>query len=317
MRFWLPATTVTLLIPTAVQAEDYRVVYSPSLALEVYIDNVASNAPKDWCNETLHLRIVSGKNEESSVLTSFLPRVGNLLQNQCNNLEELPWQMTNDTGSVLATGTAAKAQDWRPIVIADATAAATAYNAEPLDLSQPASNAPLQYFELPGGCHFRTWWDENGQSLFIPDGKNLSCSAEGWLEGKNELTLTVNGKTQPIAVQFYAGFPLRNLHPTPGELDIVAANNQRLVVSKKDAPNSWLLLRFNPDLHVWSFDGTLLVKMDKNLASDPTVLKTQADAVRKAWESVVDQQIKINVLLIDDLHADLADPAIGAWRTVN
>ncbi|MGE9552220.1 hypothetical protein ACQPT2_13580 [Erwinia amylovora] len=316
MKYWLPATA-TLLIATAAQAEDYRVVYSPSLALEVFIDNVESNAPQDWCQENIHLRIVSGKSKESSVLTSFLPRVGTLLQNQCSKLVELPWQMTNDTGSVLATGTAAKEQSWRPIVIADATATATASNAEPLDLSQPANNAPLQHFDLPGGCHFRTWWDEKGQSLFIPDGKNLTCSTEGWLEGKSELTLSTNGKTQPVPVQFYEGFPLRNVHPASGELDIVAANNQRLVVSKKDAPDSWLLLTFNPALHVWSFDGALLVKMAKDHAADADALKARVETLRKAWGSVVDQQVKINVLLVDDLHADLADPAIGAWRTVN
>ncbi|KGT94828.1 hypothetical protein NG99_06670 [Erwinia typographi] len=315
MKFWLPATV--LLIATAAQADDYRVVYSPSLALEVFIDNVESNAPQDWCKETLHLRIVSGKSKESSVLTTFLPRVGNLLQNQCGKLVELPWQMTNGAGSVLATGTAAKEQSWRPIVIADATAAATASNAAPLDLSQPANSEPLQHFDLPGGCHFRTWWDEHGQSLFIPDDKNLRCSTEGWLEGNSELTLSSKGETQPVVVQFYEGYPLKNVHPAAGELDIVAANNQRLVAAKADAPDSWLLLSFNAGEHVWSFDGVLLVKMDKNQATTPEQLKTRVDTLRKAWSAMVDPQTKLTVLLVDDLHVDLADPAIGAWRTVN
>lgn len=316
MKYWLPVTA-TLLIATAVQAEDYRVVYSPSLALEVFIDNVESNAPQAWCQENIHLRIVSGKTKESSILTTFLPRVGNLLQNQCGKLVELPWQMTNDSGSVLATGTAAKEQSWRPIVIADATAAATASNAAPLDLSQPANSAPLQHFDLPAGCHFRTWWDEKGQSLFIPDGKTLRCSTEGWLEGSSELTLSSNGKTVPVPVQFYEGYPLKNVHPAAGVLDIVAANNQRLVAAKEDAPDSWLLLPFNSTLHVWSFDGVLLVKMDKAQAADPEALKSRIDALRKSWAAVVNPQTKITVLLVDDLHADLADPAIGAWRTVN
>ena len=316
MKYWLPVTA-TLLIATAVQAEDYRVVYSPSLALEVFIDNVESNAPQAWCQENIHLRIVSGKTKESTILTTFLPRVGNLLQNQCGKLVELPWQMTNDSGSVLATGTAAKEQSWRPIVIADATAAATASNAAPLDLSQPANSAPLQHFDLPAGCHFRTWWDENGQSLFIPDGKTLRCSTEGWLEGSSELTLSSNGKSVPVPVQFYEGYPLKNVHPAAGTLDIVAANNQRLVAAKEDAPDSWLLLPFNSTLHVWSFDGVLLVKMDKAQATDAQALKTRVEALRKAWTAVVNPQTKITVLLVDDLHADLADPAIGAWRTVN
>lgn len=316
MKFWLPASAL-LLIASAAQAENYRVVYSPSLELEVFIDNVESKAPKDWCQENLHLRIVSGKSEESSVLANFLPRVGNLLQNQCGKLIELPWQMTNTAGSVLATGTAAKEQSWHPIVIADGTAAATASNAAPLDLSQPANNTPLQHFDLPDGCHFRTWWDENGQSLFIPDEKNVACSTEGWLEGKSELKLQRNGETVAIPVQFYEGYPLKNVQPAAGSLEIVSANNQRLVATKEDAPDSWLLLPFNNALHVWSFDGVMLVKMDKTQAADPEALKARIQSLRKAWQNVVNPQLKLSVLLVDDLHADLADPAIGAWRTVN
>ncbi|MTD26156.1 hypothetical protein [Erwinia sorbitola] len=316
MKFWLPAT-LTLLFATTAQAADYRVVYSPSLELEVFIDNVSSNTPAAWCKETLNLRIVSGKSTESGVLTSFLPRVGNLLQNQCGKLLELPWQMTNTKGTVLATGTAAKEQSWRPIVTADATATATASNASPLDLSQPANAEPLQHFDLPGGCHFRTWWDDNGQSLFIPDDKSLTCSTEGWLEGASKLTLQQGNRSEPLAVNFYQGYPLTHLHPTPGSVDVVAVNNQRLVLARSDAPNSWLVLPFNPNLHVWSFDGTLLVKMDKKQASDGAALKAAVDAARKSWSGTIDAGVKVTVLLVDDLHADLADPAIGAWRTVN
>lgn len=316
MKFWLPATLIVLFAATA-QAEDYRAVYSPSLALEVYIDNVDSNAPEDWCHENIHLRIVSGKASESSVLNTFLPRVGNLLQNQCSKLLELPWQMTTETGAVLATGTAAKEQKWHPIVLADGTPAATAGNAEPLDLSQPANAEPLQHFDLPGGCHFRTWWDKNGQSLFIPDGKGLRCTAQGWLEGKSELILTHDGKNERVNVEFYEGFPLQNIHPAAGSLDITAANNQRLVVSRKGAPDSWLLLPFDTAHHVWSFDGTLLVKMDRRQATDAGAVRTRVETMRKAWAAIIDPKTKVTVLLVDDLHADLADPAIGAWRTVN
>ncbi len=70
MKLWLPGI-ITLLIAFHAQAENYRVVYSPSLALEVYIDNVVSKAPDDWCKETLPLRIVSGKSKDSAVLTTF------------------------------------------------------------------------------------------------------------------------------------------------------------------------------------------------------------------------------------------------------
>lgn len=316
MKFWLPAT-LTLLFASTAQAADYRVVYSPSLELEVFIDNVTSNTPAAWCQETLNLRIVSGKKTESGVLSSFLPQVGNLLQNQCGKLLELPWQMTNTHGTVLATGTAVKEQSWRPIVTADATPTATASNAAPLDLSQPANAEPLQHFDLPGGCHFRTWWDDNGKSLFIPDDKAMSCSTEGWLEGAGKLTLAEGNTREPLAVSFYQGYPLTHLHPAAGSLEVVTVNNQRLVLARSDAPNSWLVLPFNNNLHVWSFDGTLLVKMDKAQASDGSALKATVDAARKTWSDTIDSGVKVNVLLVDGLHAELADPAIGAWRTVN
>ncbi|MFS2223789.1 hypothetical protein [Pantoea sp. B65] len=316
MKYWLSGV-MTLLMASAASAEDYRVVYSPSLALEVFIDNVESNAPQDWCKQTLHLRIVSEQSKESQVLDSFLPRVGNLLANQCGKLEELPWQMTNKQGSVLASGTAAKLQSWRPIITADATATANASNAAPLDLSRPADNQPLQHFDLPGGCHFRTWWDENGQSMFIPDDRAMSCSTEGWVEGDSQITLASDGATRAIAVNFYQGYPLQNMHPGKNALDVVAINNQRMVVATKEAADSWLVLPFDPRLHVWSFNGTLLVKMKKDEAADVATVKARVDAVKKSWSAQYDPKVKLNVLLIDELHADLADPAIGAYRTLN
>lgn len=316
MKYWLSGV-ITLLMASAASAEDYRVVYSPSLELEVFLDNVESSAPQDWCKPTLHLRIVSGESKESQVLDGFLPRVGALLTNQCGKLEELPWQMTNKQGSVLATGTAAKVQNWRPIVTADATATATASNAAPLDLSRPADSQPLQHFDLPGGCHFRTWWDDNGQSLFIPDDHSMSCSTEGWLEGGTQLQLTREGKTTPLNVWFWQGYPLQNLHPQSNVLDVVAINNQRMVVSNKNAADSWLILPFDARLHVWSFNGTLLVKMSKDQAADPVAVKNRIDALKQSWSAQYDAKVKLNVLLIDELHADLADPAIGAYRTLN
>lgn len=316
MKIWLPAIA-TLMMTFGAQAEDYRVVYSPSLALEVYIDNVVSNAPADWCQDTLHLRIVSGKSKDSQVLTTFLPRVGTLLSNQCGKLEELPWQMTDSEGGVLASGSASKLQEWRPIVMADATASATAGNAAPLDLARPANSAPLQQFDLPNGCHFRTWWDENGQSLFIPDGGTLHCQTAGWLEGKSELQLVSEGKSTTLPVTFWQGYPIANLTISGNTLKVVAVNNQRMIVTRPDAPDSWLVLPFDSRQHLWRFSGQLLIKMDKSAANDVDAIKKRVETLRGVWSAHVMPQQKVNVLLIDTLHADLADPAIGAWRNIN
>ncbi|QHM70821.1 hypothetical protein [Mixta intestinalis] len=316
MKYWLPGV-ITLLMASAASAEDYRVVYSPSMSLEVFIDNVASNSPQDWCKETLHLRIVSGESKTSDVLTTFLPRVGTLLANQCGKLQELPWEMTDSKGAALASGMAVKAQNWRPVITADATATADAGNAAPLDLSRPANSEPLQHFELPGGCHFRTWWDDNGQSLFIPDNRNLSCSTEGWLEGASELTLVNAGKTQPVAVNFWQGYPLIGIRSDDKTLNAASVNNQRMVLAKDDAPDSWLLLPFDNQLHLWRFSGTLLVKMDKDAAQNLSAVRERVNKARKAWGSQLPAGQKLTVMLVDALHPDLADPAIGAYRTLN
>lgn len=316
MKLWLPGIA-TLMIAFSAQAEDYRVVYSPSLALEVYIDNVESHAPEDWCKVSLPLRIVSGKSKNSEVLNNFLPRVGTLLANQCGKLDELPWQMTDNEGSVLASGSASKLQSWRPVVIADATAGASASNAAPLDLSRPANSEPLQQFDLPDGCHFRTWWDAQGESLFIPAGGKTRCSASGWLEGESQLTLNSAGKSLPLPVTFYQGYPIANLSVSGNTLEVVAVNNQRMIVTRRDAADSWLVLPFDQTQHLWRFDGQLLIKMDKNTAKESDAVKARVETLRNLWSAHVMPQQKVNVLLIDTLHVDLADPAIGAWRNIN
>ncbi|MFG1172739.1 hypothetical protein AAFN90_03900 [Erwiniaceae bacterium CAU 1747] len=317
MKYWLPVV-LSLVAAASAQAEDYRVVSSPSLALDVYIDHVASSAPQSWCVEKLNLHIVSAKATESAVLSQFLPQVGHLLHSQCGKLKALLWQMTRRGGSVLAVGTALQKSGWQPVITADATATATADNAAPLDITRPADTAPLHQFDLPGGCHFRTWWDERASSLIIPETKSMTCTADGWLEGSSKLSL-VNGQNaaQPLAVTFYQGYPLRDLHPASGELKIVTANSQRMVVSRPDAPDSWLVLPFVPRLHVWSFEGTLLVKMDKTDATNTAEIRERVETLRRTWSSAINPRVKVSVLLVDVLYADLADPAAGAWRIVN
>ncbi|MDF2785613.1 MAG: hypothetical protein K0S95_2148 [Pantoea eucrina] len=316
MKVWLSGVAALLLAQNA-QAEDYRVVYSPSLALEVWIDNVASKAPDDWCKETLPLRIVSGKSSDTRILTSFLPRVGTLLANQCGTLDELPWQMTTKEGSVLANGSAAKLQNWRPIILNDATASASSTTAAPLDLSRPADNTPLQHFALPGGCHFRTWWDDKGASLFIPDAPERRCSTEGWLEGAASMTLLSKGGPATLPVVFYQGYPVAGLAAGARPLEIVAVNKQRMIVTRPDAAGSWLVLPFDAREHVWRFSGALLIQMDKKAGSESSTVKAQVDRLRGIWSPQFMPQQKVTVLLIDTLHADLADPAIGAWRNIN
>ena len=46
-------------------------------------------------------------------------------------------------------------------------------------------------------------------------------------------------------------------------------------------------------------------------------MKSRVDTLRSQWAPYFMPQQKVNVLLIDTLHADLVDPAIGAWRNIN
>lgn len=314
MKYGLSVALI-LMASVSARAEDYRVVYSPSQELEVFIDNVSDTSPQSWCQKTLSLRIVAGKATDAEALARFLPQVGNLLTNQCATLQALPWQMTNGRGSVLAVGTALKTQNWQPVVTDGGTASAPDGRTASQEPSLPANTAPLQHFDLPGGCHFRTWWDNRGQSLFIPENKEMTCTTEGWLEGHSELSLA--GQPLPLAVTFYQGYPLRHLHPATGELNVVSVNNQRMIVSLANSPDSWLILPFIPALHVWSFDGTLLIKMDRQQANDTAALKERVETQQDAWSPLINPGVKVNVLLVDALHDELADPTTGAWRTVN
>lgn len=309
MKFWSSAAAM-LLFAAAAHAGDYRVVYSPSLALEVYIDDVSSSEAQAWCRQTLPLRIVAGKPADATVLNGFLPQVGNLLQNQCSRLLELPWQLTDGQGAVLASGSAVKEQRWRPIVTAGDEAL-------PTDLSPPANAEPLPRFALPGGCHFRTGWDRNSGSLFIPAAATLRCNAQGWLEGNGQLELLKADKTDARPVTFIDGYPLAHLQPAATGATVLAANNQRLVLARQDAADSWLLLPYDARQQLWSFSGTLLVKSSRDAAGDAAALKQRVSDLRNRWAATVDPTVTIHVLLVDDLHAELADPAIAAWRSVN
>lgn len=317
MKVWLSGLVV-MFLACSVQAEDYRAVYSPRQALEVYIDNVQSNAPEDWCKTTLPLRIVTEKEQSVSVLNAFLPQVGRLLANQCSKLTNLPWHMTNQQGTLLASGSASKAQEWAPVVTADSTAHPGASNAAPLDLSPMADTTPLVRFDLPSGCHFRTWWSGSDSALFIPDAAQNRCTPEGWLQGDTTLSLTDAAQNVPLTVTFEQGYPLENLRSATTPLQVVSANNQRIIVTRSDAQQSWLVLPFDHQHHVWRFDGTLLIKAAKPTAQQTdSALQQRIAEQLKLWSENGGPQQKMHVLLIDTLHADLVDPAIGAWRNID
>ncbi|QLJ33657.1 type VI secretion system-associated protein, partial [Serratia marcescens] len=47
MKYWMPGLVALMAVPTA-QAMNYRLVYSPSQKLEVFIDDVKNSNPASW-----------------------------------------------------------------------------------------------------------------------------------------------------------------------------------------------------------------------------------------------------------------------------
>ncbi|HAZ54791.1 MAG TPA: hypothetical protein DCY50_07265, partial [Franconibacter helveticus] len=127
MKFWLPGLAL-LALSAAAQAENYRIVQSPSRELDVWIDDIADNTPQSWCANELPLRIVANGDKRPSRLKTFMPRLGALLENQCATLSVVRWRFTSPEGEVLAQGTASKTADWTPVV---QPAAATGASAAP------------------------------------------------------------------------------------------------------------------------------------------------------------------------------------------
>ncbi|KAA8998172.1 hypothetical protein FJU30_17310 [Affinibrenneria salicis] len=318
MKYWIIGI-LPLLAAAPAAAESYRVVSSPSLQLEVFIDNVKDTQPESWCRNTLPLRIVSGEDRrDSEVLNNFMPRLGNLLQHQCPSLQSISWQFNNKKGEDIASGSAQKNQNWK-VQVAIAPLPEKPAAELPTELSPRADSTAWQRFELPDGCAFRTYWGQSaGDALFIPDDKSLTCGDDKWLSGQTRLSLTVNGKLQPTDVAFIQGYPMAGLSVEQAEnIHVMEANNQRLILQEKNLPQSWLVLPYRKAQHAWVYDSTLVVQIDKEQARNANVLKQRLDAVRQAWTPHLSRKAIANILLVENFYPELQDPAIGVYREIH
>jgi hypothetical protein len=77
MKYWLSGA-FSLLLASSAWAQDYQIVQSRSLKLDIWIDNVKSNSPQSWCARELPLRIVANGKKDPALLDDFLPRVASL-----------------------------------------------------------------------------------------------------------------------------------------------------------------------------------------------------------------------------------------------
>ncbi|MCT4703563.1 hypothetical protein MUA02_17035 [Enterobacteriaceae bacterium H20N1] len=313
MKLWLSGVAL-LLASTTVLAGNYRIVQSPSQKLDVWIDNIKNNSPQSWCDTALALRIVANGDKNPALLNTFMPRLGTLLENQCEKIESVSWRMEDSQGDTLAYGTSSKNNDWA-VTIAPVVAgvANSAERAE--EMSPPADRTPWQEFTLQDGCHLRTFWqgDANTSALFIPDGK---CEKGGWLNGRSEIVQSGKNGEKRLEMTFVHGFPVSGLNSKANadSLLITGLNNERMVVSTEHAPQSWMILPYKPELNGWQASGTIAVEVPREMALDESRLQDRLNEVRNVWAGWLEPDTTITLLLIDSLHPQLRDPAVGAWR---
>lgn len=325
MKLWLPGLAL-FAVCFGAQAENYRIVQSPTQKLDIWIDNITDTSPKGWCVKDLPLRIVANGDKKVSVLDSFMPRLGALLENQCGTLTTVHWKLTDAKNTLLAEGTASKAKEWAPDVTPAATkpASETALQmpqGRPEDNSPPANRTPWQEFTLQDGCHLRTFWqgDSNAPALFIPAKDNGKCEKGGWLNGRSDITQLNNGVETKTTMTFVHGFPVSGLSESvdADRLLITTVNNERMVASEGSLGQSWMILPYVQSLNGWQANGTVAVEVTRELAGDQARLQARLDEVRKVWTPWFAPGTQLHILLIDSLRPQLRDPAVGTYKSVN
>jgi hypothetical protein len=316
MKLWLSGVAL-LLASSGAWAENYRFVQSPSQKLDIWIDNIKSNSPQSWCAKELPLRIVANGDQNPSILTGFMPRLGTLLESQCSTLQRVHWRLEDPKGATLAFGTADRNSDW-DVKVTPVQESDTAAPLQTSEKSAPADRTPWQEFTLQDGCHLRTFWraSASASALFIPDGL---CEKGGWLSGRSEVIQSSSAGEKRLPMTFVHGFPVSGLRDgaDADSLLITTLNNERMVVSNEQAPQSWMILPYKPELNAWVATGTIAVKVPREMAMDEASLQTQLNQVRKAWAGWLAPKSPMTLLLIDSLQTQLRDPAVGAWRTQN
>ena len=325
MKLWLSGLALLAIAGTA-QAENYRIVQSPSQKLDIWIDDIKDKTPQSWCKQDLALRIVANGNKEVSILDSFMPRLGALLENQCGKLQQLSWTLNDPAGATLAQGTASKDKEWAVAVAQPQVAAATNDGlvppaANPETLSVAADRTPWQEFTLQNGCHLRTFWQGGAAApaLFIPASGTASCEKGSWLSGHTVMTQTSSSGQQEIPVTYVHGFPVTGLSDSVNADDVLitSVNKERMVFSTKGSDQSWMILPYDSALNSWKSEGTVVVQVSQELASDDAQLQARLQTVKQLWTPWLAPNATLNIVLVDALRPQLRDPAVGAWRAAN
>ncbi|TWI56634.1 hypothetical protein IQ22_01086 [Pseudomonas duriflava] len=103
--FLLTALTASL----AAHADSYRLAYSKTENVEVFIDHASGQA---WCSPDLALRFVYGSEPAKGSIERLMPKLGGLLASQCSEATRIHWQSTDTQGKLYGHGDTAKASAW-------------------------------------------------------------------------------------------------------------------------------------------------------------------------------------------------------------
>ncbi|RYC39755.1 hypothetical protein [Pectobacterium zantedeschiae] len=315
-----------LLLSTHAFADNYRIVQSPAQKLDVWIDDVKNNQLASWCKSSVALRIVSKGDKSAAELDDFLPRVAKLMASQCKPLQQLHWRLTDADGSEIATGSAAKAQQWKTVATppppsVEPPSVSAAEPTAPVLNSPPADTTPWLQFSQLDGCHFRTWWQHPAQvnALFVPSTQGPICAQGEWLSGHSSLTQVGNGEEKTVDVTFLEGFPIVGLNSKleTTELSITTVNRERMVLSNHKSPESWLVLPFSNQFNGWQAPNQVVVQMPASHAANDSVLRARLREVSNVWSPWLSGNAPIKVQLVEQLHPELKDPAAAVYRTIN
>lgn len=90
-------------------AEEYRLAFSKSEQIEIIVNNANVD---NWCSANLKLEARYKAEPNPEGLARLMPKIGQLMKNQCPQATEISWVSTNRQGKQLASGNSVAATDW-------------------------------------------------------------------------------------------------------------------------------------------------------------------------------------------------------------
>lgn len=279
-----------LLLPLASEAKSVRIVWSPTLRLSAWLDNVLDGRVKSWCDDSVALHLEPQGELKPDALETFLPQVGQLLKRQCKGLDTLHWTLIDSNGKSVREGDVTASNHWR-------------IPPKPKAVIEQADTTPWQRFRVSDACQLRTYWPTSRDARFTFD-TSPQCGKDGWINGAGALH---QGDAATTALWFLQGYPLIDLPEGARDARVVAANNQRLILASADDAKSWLLLPWDPEQLAWRFHGDVLLKASEAQAHDDNVnAQLMADALHR-WQ-INASASQLNWHPIDALHVQQRDP---------